>query len=337
MRELNPIELELISEFLRDIQLEFGRKFSPHRVKYYKANLRILKKKFLNSLSSFTLEEVKRAFYEIDQSEYKETTKEDLKRVLKRYALWLSKKKNLGLEELHSIKIKRARRDLPTILSEEEVLRIINSTDNLRDRAMISFLYESGCRAGELLNLRIRDLEFDEFGCKVRLNGKTGERIIRVVFSANALRDYLKTHPLRDDLNSPLWITKKNFTNGESRYEALKYGGLRKVIRTLVKVAGIKKRVSPHTFRHSRVTHLSKKLSDQTLKKYFGWSRDSKMLSVYSHLSTEDLDESYLQLYGIKKKTPLIEEKVRLIELSKSFFIDDSTEERISKTIPIEK
>ena len=65
------------------------------------------------------------------------------------------------------------------LLTEEEIQKMISSCANLRDRALVSVLYESGCRIGEIGNLRIKDVLFDEYGAKIDVLGKTGARRVR--------------------------------------------------------------------------------------------------------------------------------------------------------------
>jgi uncharacterized protein (DUF736 family) len=80
------------------------------------------------------------------------------------------------------------------------------------------------------------------------------------------------------------------------------YGALRHLVKRLQQKAGITKRLYPHLFRHSRVTHLLMKhqLNDTQARVYFGWAPDSKMIGEYAHLLSRDVNETILQLHGIK-------------------------------------
>ena len=66
----------------------------------------------------------------------------------------------------------RARKLPEDMITQEEVLRLINAAKVSRDRAFVSTLYESGCRLGELLPLKIGQLQFDSLGAQLRVNGK---------------------------------------------------------------------------------------------------------------------------------------------------------------------
>ena len=72
------------------------------------------------------------------------------------------------------------------------------------------------------------------------------------------------------------------------------------LLRRLAKKSGIRKRVNPHLFRHSRATALANKLTEAQMKEYFGWTQSSDMASVYVHLSGRDVDSAILKLHDLK-------------------------------------
>ena len=138
------------------------------------------------------------------------------------------------------------------ILSEDEVLAMIKMCQIPLERAVISVLYESACRRGELLNLTIEDVIIDDRGAVVQVDGKTGERTIRLIHSVPSLQEWLNHHPQGDDKNDklfPIWEPDL-FT----------------LVKRVAKDAGIKRRVWVHLFRHSRLTHLAKHLTESELK-----------------------------------------------------------------------
>ena len=76
------------------------------------------------------------------------------------------------------------------------------------------------------------------------------------------------------------------------------YHSIRAMLRKAGKRAGIKKRVNPHIFRHSRATDLANHLTEAQMKEFFGWTMDSDTASVYVHLSGRNTDEAILRMYG---------------------------------------
>ncbi|MEM2756817.1 MAG: hypothetical protein QXM89_05605, partial [Candidatus Bathyarchaeia archaeon] len=75
---------------------------------------------------------------------------------------------------------------------------------------------------------------------------------------------------------------------------------LKKILVECAQRAGIKKKVYPHLFRHSRATELAKKMTEAEMCQFFGWTLASKMPAVYVHLSGRDLDKAVLKASGLK-------------------------------------
>ena len=185
------------------------------------------------------------------------------------------------------------------LLNEHEILKLAERAENHRDRAFVLVLYESGCRIGEILGLRIRDIASDEYGALLSVTGKTGTRRIRIVASCSELMAWINVHPHSKDRDAPVWIG----VGAVGRNEPLSYYAARKLLQRLAKRAGIKKAVNPHIFRHSRATDLLRR--DYSLSKLpalMGWTPGTKMLNIYSHLNGEDADEEVLRLHGLAAK-----------------------------------
>jgi predicted transcriptional regulator len=103
---------------------------------------------------------------------------------------------------------------------------------------------------------------------------------------------------MNDNPSAPLWVS----IGTSHRNTPLNYTTINALLRKLAEKAGVKKRVNPHTFRHSRATHLATHLTEAQMKEYFGWTQGSDMASVYVHLSGRDVDKALLQIYGITKE-----------------------------------
>jgi integrase/recombinase XerD len=177
------------------------------------------------------------------------------------------------------------------------------------DRALIAALYETGCRIGELAGLRIKNVHFDTYGAILIVDGKTGMRRIRVIFSAPYLSAWLEMHPKKLNPDSPFWVKfcKDGKISGleEDPCEQLMYPALTMRIKRTAKRAGIKKRVYNHLFRHTSATEKSEILTSAQMCEYFGWTQGSKMTQIYVHLSGRNMDDTLLKAYGItKENTP---------------------------------
>lgn len=105
------------------------------------------------------------------------------------------------------VKDKIAREDL---LTESDRIRLLYACgENARDRALIDYFYDSGTRPGEILNLQIKYVKFDQHGVILQVDGKTGTRKVRLVETIANLSAWLNVHPFRDNPNAPLWINLK--------------------------------------------------------------------------------------------------------------------------------
>jgi len=307
--EESPIDKtnkSLILQFLEDCVVQGLSK--PRLIKYAHTLLQI--SRLINKpLSEVRKIDIARVVKEIESRDYSDWTKRDYKIVIKRFFKWLRKSEGYP-GEVRWIKAKiRNNNMLPEeLLTEDEVKKMAETASNPRDRAFILVLYESGCRIGEILSLRIRHVQFDEYGAQLIVNGKTGSRRVRVLLSQAELASWMNIHPLRNDLDAPLWIT----LGTNSRNSILNYRTACEILKETAKRAGIKKRIFPHLFRHSRATFLANHLTEAQMKQYFGWVQGSNMAATYVHLSGRDVDSSLLKLQGIDtpEKTKEIHLKV---------------------------
>ena len=202
------------------------------------------------------------------------------------------------------------------LLTEEDLLKLLKACDYARtqleakrNRALIAVLYESGCRISELLNLNIGDVELTDYGFRLHVEGKTGRRTVPIINAAIYLREWLSVHPKFDDESAPLFITFEHGHYGQR----LTYFGARDIIKRTAKIAGIKKRIRLHLFRHTRATDIAPLVKEAVMRQLFGWSKSSPMPSVYTHLTGADVEETLLTVYGKKPKReikPLIKERI---------------------------
>jgi len=244
----------------------------------------------------------------LEKSNYSSNVKHATKVSIKKFYKWL----NDGEEYPDKVKwIKstpKTKNKLPEeLLTIKDIEKMIKTADHPRDKAFIAVLYESGCRIGELLSLKIKHVVFDEYGAKIIVNGKTGMRRIRIITYSSLLATLIEMHPNRDNPESQLWIG----IGANNRYKEIHYPSVRKQIGVIAKNAGIKKKIYPHLFRHSRATELANHLTEAQMNQHFGWVQGSDMPSTYVHLSGRDVDSALLKICGLKK-----EEKQRIEELS---------------------
>lgn len=180
------------------------------------------------------------------------------------------------------------------LLTKEDIEALLECSPTARDRALISFLYESGARKGEMFSIKLKNVQFDENGTVITIpEGKTGARRIRLVFATSYLREWLDVHPCKHDRDHVLFCSLRE------PHSRLTDSGLTNQLTAIARKAGVKKKINAHSFRHARATHLAEYLTEQQLKKYLGWTEGSNMASVYVHLSGKDIDNAILKMNGI--------------------------------------
>ena len=245
---------------------------------------------------------------------YSVWTKQVYKVVLKKFYKWLKGDNKTYPEEVSWIttNIKRSQMRLPSeegLLTEDEIKRLVSCTDTPRDKAMVSVLYESGCRIGEIMSCRLNSITFDEYGCSLVVMGKTGSRKVRLIASTPYLANWLEHHPFKENIESPLWV---NLGNKKQTLHMM-YPAIRMMLRKLFLKAGVKKRFNPHLFRHSRATFLASYLTEFQMNQYLGWIQGSKMPATYVHMSGKDVDNAILAVNGIhldkQKKESILQSK----------------------------
>lgn len=171
------------------------------------------------------------------------------------------------------VKVPKKDRALPEILSKEEVKKLINSADNVKSRLIMSTLYSSGLRVSELVNLKVDDLNMLENTGWVRRGKGSKDRLFAVSKElAEDLQNYLKGREHKFVFSKDKPLTTRN---------------IQKIIKGAKMRAGINKKVTPHTLRHSFATHLLEQGTDiRIIQAMLGHSSLSTT-QIYAHVSSD--------------------------------------------------
>ena len=175
---------------------------------------------------------------------------ENYKSTLKKFYPWHLKKESpvcISLIKPNNHPNKHVKPD--NMITELEVQKILSFLKNPSDRAVLSTLYDSGCRIGELLTFKNRDINFDQYGAILSVTGKTGYRKVRVVGnSISYLREWQNAHPERNKEESWFFCGSES----ENRGKRLEHANVDKFLREALKEAKIERRIYPHLFRHTK-------------------------------------------------------------------------------------
>ncbi|MBU0548650.1 MAG: site-specific integrase [Candidatus Omnitrophica bacterium] len=299
-----------------------------------KNDLDLLTKKELTQLISF-IESVKHCkgnhlkyVKNVNKKPFSEATKADYRRALKQFYSWLKKdderiysnnqQVRRETENFYqyvlsdvSTRYENEEADPKTIITEEDIDNIIeNGAENIKEKAMLVCLHETGCRAAEFLNLRVGDVEIrQDYGKLDVPNGKTGKRTIYIRKSLPYIVQYIDSHPFKKDGNNFLWLVNSN----RNYRKPMRHAATQKMINDCFEKAGIDKKHNMHWFRHSRATLLAPKLTQTMLCKYMGWTINSDQIRTYVHLCNEQLESVFLSMHGIIKEGDKSEKPIRCI------------------------
>ena len=186
---------------------------------------------------------------------------------------------------------------MPTVLSVEEVLSILDAVDlsqpqGHRNRAILEVLYSCGLRVSELVNLKISDLFLDEQFIRVFGKGSKqrlvpiGEPAIRAITFYREIRD---AGPVRKSAEDILFL---NRNGGKLTREMVFH-----IVRDATAAAGVRKNVSPHTFRHSFATHLVENGADLRVVQQMLGHESILTTEIYTHIDSRKWQDTILKYH----------------------------------------
>lgn len=167
---------------------------------------------------------------------------------------------------------------LPVIISKKDVLATINKANNIKHKSMIALVYSAGLRVGELIDLKILDIDSSRMIIHVKAAKGNKDRII----------------PLSEKLLKMLRLYYKEFSPSEYLFEGQKGGkytssSFNKLLKSAAKKAGINKNITAHTLRHSYATHLLENGTDiRVIQKLLGHN-SIKTTMIYTQVSQPTL------------------------------------------------
>lgn len=209
--------------------------------------------------------------------------------------------------------IKLIHKDTPVqpsdLMTQKELDLLLRTYTHPRGRAFAAVTLDSCQRAGAIGTLRIKSVEQNSHGALIYLsrtsrNLKTTQpKPIPLTWSAGYLNQWLSIHPLRDDLEAPLWVN----LHGGRKFEAMSYDALRAELLRTAEQAGMKRKIHFHLFKHQKVTDMIKQgFSDQQIKFQAGWAPDStRMFKIYGNFLDIDMVDSIYEKHGLE-----VEEKI---------------------------
>jgi integrase/recombinase XerD len=212
---------------------------------------------------------------------------------IKQFFKFLLTEKIIQKDPTFLVRTPKMKRTIPDVLSPEDIERLLSAPDEatfqgIRDKAMLEVLYATGVRVSELVELELNSVNFD-LGYLVVYGKGSKERLVPIGEKArNTLRKYLdKSRPslLKSRRSVYLFITRQG--------KKMTRQGFWKIIKSYALKAGINKKISPHTLRHSFATHLLLRGADLRVIQLMLGHSDIATTQIYTHIERERLKEVY--------------------------------------------
>ena len=185
-----------------------------------------------------------------------------------------------GCEQIDVKDLKRPKkgRYLPTVLSKEETISLLRVTRNLKHRAILAMIYSGGMRVGELLNLKLRQIDIQRRQIFIKnAKGRKDRVVVLAESMLPLLQNYLGTY-------SPQEFFAEGLHGGQYSAQSI-----RAFLADSCRRANIKKKVSPHTLRHSYATHMLENGIDlRYIQELLGHSKPETTM-IYTHVSRKDI------------------------------------------------
>jgi len=238
---------------------------SERTLKYYRSSVQHMFSRIETPVRKITTEQLREyltGYQKINNCG--KSTVDNIRRNISSFFSWLEEEDHIlksPMRRIHKIKTKTKVKET---ISDEDIERLRDHCEVARDIAIIDLLYSTGIRVGELVNLDIKDINFEERECIVY--GK-GEKERRVYFDAKAklhLQNYISS---RKDNNPALFVTL------DAPYERLKISGVEIRLRELGRKLNLT-RIHPHKFRRTMATRaIDKGMPIEQVQKLLGHSQ----------------------------------------------------------------
>lgn len=269
------------------------KRYSPNTIKVYTSYMKDFLKAHNNKdLVSISSEEINAYILRLIRQKHISPSQQNQRiNAIKFYY-----EKVLGLEtQFYKIERPKKNRTLPKVLSEEEVLSILQSINNIKHKMIIGFIYSAGLRRSELINLRKQDIYLEKKMIIIRAGkGKKDRTSVLSDALANDLPVYLEMH------KPNYWLFEGV---NRKQYSAT---SIARILDKASRKAGIEKKVTPHMLRHSFATHLLEQGTDIRYIQTILGHESSKTTEIYTHVSKKFLANIKSPLDVILKRLPVI-------------------------------
>ena len=297
----------LVDQFVESLRVEHAA--SPHTVRAYRTDLeaflRWCERKGVD-VRTASFKQLRSYLGELDAARYARTTMNRRLSSLKGFYAWMNMAGIIDENPASVLSGPKQSKHLPHVLKHDEMARLLlvhapvdsagepreQSAADMRDQALLEFLYACGARISEASGLRVSDVDFSSKLVKVLGKGNK-ERVVPLHdLCIGAMRAYL------DGARGELLAGKSSdrfFVS--NRGNAMSADAMRKMFKATVRAAGLDERLSPHDMRHTFATDLLDGDADlRSVQEMLGHASLSTT-QIYTHLSPARLKEAHTQAH----------------------------------------
>jgi site-specific recombinase XerD len=298
---VTPQDAQLIRSFT--LEMQSARNISESRILKLTSTL-VTWRRFIGPFAENTLPDLYVGIAALKDAKnardipFAQNTRRDFLTILKAFYSWMVENEFSSININKVKKIRAPSHDRMTktaadLITPQDLQSMLIACDRSIDRALLMTLYEGGFRIGEIAGMRWGDLKFEDEGVIVNVNFKTGiTRYVRLVMALEYLIKWKSDYPFEPAGEALVFINAHR--NGYS------YAMLVKKIQTIADRAGLNRRISPHLFRHSRITHMIQEGYPESVIKLMMWGNlETTEFATYLHLSGNDIDAAIFKQQGI--------------------------------------
>lgn len=218
---------------------------------------------------------------------------------MRTYYEYLKKEKIINNNIFQGIKNPKIDKKIPTFINHEDLNHIIHSFTQSdigkRDHLIVELLYATGLRVGELVNIKLKNIDFGAQSIKVVGKGNKERYVFYNTTTSELLKDYLKIRAkTQKTSNEYLLLNDKGNKITEAK--------VRQIIKNTLIKTGIKNKITPHTFRHTFATDLLNAGADLVNVKELLGHASLNTTSIYTHITNDRIKEVYNKAHPRAKR-----------------------------------
>lgn len=244
---------------------------------------------------------------------FSQNTFRDVIAVSKMFLKWLIKVKRSSIDRDDLIEIGIPKADEQTIeakdlLTEESRDAMIKACQNSRDRAIISLMFEAGLRPVEIGRLTHADVEFTSNSMNIKTSEKTGrKRKIPAPLTKMYLKAWLNDCPYEPSPDVVVFcsLTPTILPDGSRQWLPLKDDAIRRQIKTIAEIAGVKNYQKMYQFRHTAISSWINAGLPERMAMEMSHGGNTKMMKIYYHVTHDELERRVLAMNGMETSEPV--------------------------------